>query len=77
MRSAIAASIGEHAAASYLDPAAWHEGDQAIVCRLAIAAEALKQKAGHVIRSLGVTVIYDPDRHAALTSNVVLLAEVA
>lgn len=77
IRAVVATAIGEHATASYLDPAVWRHGDNAVVCRLALAAEVLRERAGDGLRALGVTVIHDRALHAALAPAVLNLAEAA
>lgn len=77
VRAAIAAHIGETAAASYLDPAAWRESDNTIVCRLSIAADTLRSRAGDLMSRVGITVVHDPAAHTTLTSNVIIFSEVA
>jgi len=66
IRAAACRAMGDPATASYLDPAAWRAVDRVVVCRLETAARALRERAGRVLQSMGVTVIVDPAEHGRL-----------
>lgn len=68
IRTAVARVMGEPGAASYLDPATWRAIDRVIVCKGETAARALRERAGRVLHSKGVTVIADAAEHGRLAA---------
>lgn len=69
IRSALVGAMTEAGVASYLDPAAWRASDRTIVCRLTTAQQRLTERAGRLLKSLGVRVIVDATEHALLMSS--------
>lgn len=66
VRQIVVQALGEPATISYLDPALWRPNDQAIVCRLGVAAKALHDRIGRDLDRLGIRIVHEPESHHAL-----------
>lgn len=67
IRQFVVQALGEPATISYLDPAVWRPDDQAIVCRLGVAARALRDRIGRDLDRMGIRIVLDPESHQALS----------
>ena len=67
VRQVVAKALGEPATISYLDPAVWRSDDQTIVCRLGVAAKALRDRLGRDLDCMGIRIVHDPEGHQALS----------
>jgi len=66
VRRAVASRLGEEGVRSWLDPHAWDGEGRVIVCRLEGAARKLATDCRRELKAMGVTVVFDKARHAAL-----------
>jgi len=68
VRAALVGLLDEPAVRSWLDPAGWRASDRTIVCRLGFTQKQITERAGRLLKELGVRVIADAAEHSRLRS---------
>lgn len=66
VRRAVASRLGEEGVRSWLDPHGWDGESRTIVCRFDVAARKLSADCRQELKALGVTVVFDKMRFAAV-----------